>query len=175
MLLTSPRYACTYRCPHVFAFDGCNLVIVQFKASRFDDILQANCRIDCCVIPHPIGRGIAGLCTMQYALYRLAWRGWVRLCATTECVQDRRSGRLIRSKREVIIDGRERDYRGYSGEPFWRDVNGDLCNPPRGWWRDFANRSYQRQDGSWKSNGYWFWTNGRDEIKDTSNCLLYCY
>lgn len=135
---------------------------------------EATCPIECCVIPHIIGAGdTARMCTMQYALYRLAWRGWVRLCATLECANDPESDTWTRERRDLFIHGLKRKYKYWSGEPVWFDARGTPCDPPPGWRRDFVNQSFRRQDGRWEPKGFWVWTNGHDQIKDTSNCFIY--
>ena len=113
-LLTEERYAYEYQCPQVFVFDTKSLVIIQFNASNHRDIAYEDCPIDCCVIPRRMN--IENQCTMQYALYRLAWRGWIRLSATLES-KTLRTGELVRARKSLSLHGYERKYVYWSGEP----------------------------------------------------------
>lgn len=76
------RYAYHYDCPQVFIYDSIYLVIVQFKALNREEIKHPQCSIDCWVIPRQLLK--RHQCTIQYGLYQLAWRGWMRLSATLE-------------------------------------------------------------------------------------------
>lgn len=158
------RYAAEYRCPQVFLFDSNTLVIAQFKARNPDEIESGDCPIDCCVIPREDDGTVADLVTMQYALYRLAWRGWIRLCASLE-VRQNSSGDLVRTKIHLSFDGYTRKYKYYSGRPFWVDEYGRPHGHqhPNGFYREFVHTNNRG-----KIEGFWRWTSGHF---DTLNCF----
>ncbi|KAK4095890.1 hypothetical protein N658DRAFT_534396, partial [Parathielavia hyrcaniae] len=111
-------YANRYKCPQVFVFDSVHLVIVQFRAASRDLIRNENCIVDCCVIPRePV---YFEQCTIQYALYRLAWRGWMRLSAT---LLDRND---TRQSLDVALNGIPRTYEWFSGRPVWEVTRGQF-------------------------------------------------
>lgn len=170
MSLTVRRYAYVYDCPQVFLFDSQSLVIVQFQARNREEIKSRRCRIDCCVIPRTSAE-IANQCTMQYALYRLAWRGWIRLCATLES-EVGGSGGLLRAQMPLYLGKCRREYEWYSGRPRFFDEYNHSCSAPRGYRRVFIHRTIQRRDGSHKPGGFWVWTNGRETKDDTLNCFM---
>ncbi|KAF4505566.1 hypothetical protein G6O67_007500 [Ophiocordyceps sinensis] len=60
-------YAHKYECPQIFCFDGQTLLLLQFRAREPKDIAEADCAVDCWVIPR-INRWGS---TLRYALYRL--------------------------------------------------------------------------------------------------------
>ncbi|KAK4098395.1 hypothetical protein N658DRAFT_518025 [Parathielavia hyrcaniae] len=66
-------YAYNYQCPQVYCFDGETLILLQFQAQKPDNILEANCPVDCWVLPR-IGSAVP----LRYALYRLLAQGFRR-------------------------------------------------------------------------------------------------
>ncbi|KAL2174067.1 uncharacterized protein P884DRAFT_159421, partial [Thermothelomyces heterothallicus CBS 202.75] len=66
-------YADKYQCPQVFCWDGRYLLVLQFRARKPDHIRNADCPIDCWVIPVE-----GSTCTLRYALYRLMVQGFRR-------------------------------------------------------------------------------------------------
>lgn len=167
------RYAYEYRCPQVFVFDTRTLVIVQFRASRPEDIRDEACQIDCCVVPREFDSQVPRQCTMQYALYRLAWRGWVRLCATLGSQRDGRSGEVVRVRKSLSLAGWTRKYEYWSGRPVWIDSRGNRhTDHPQRFRRDFVWKARQRGDGALEMDGFWVWTDGTREIFDTLNCFI---
>ncbi|OQE23930.1 hypothetical protein PENSTE_c008G09257 [Penicillium steckii] len=160
-------YAWKYRCPQVFIFDGNHLVLVQFRARSLDGIRDATCDIDVCVISHPIGTILENIPTMQYAIYLLCWTGFRRLCGT---LSFRTVGDVLeRAPLEVTIDNLIRKYQYFSGIPSWYGYDGSKYQSPRGWRRDFRWRL--RSNGRWE--GYWYWTNGHETVRDTENCFIW--
>ncbi|KAJ5454946.1 hypothetical protein N7530_012715 [Penicillium desertorum] len=151
-------YAFLYRCPQVFVFDMRTLVIVQFRALSPQDISAEDCPIDICVIPRTPNPDMRDPCTMQYALYRLGWRGWVRLCATLASKEDRRSGEIIRARTSLSLGGLTRKYVYWSGNPIWVDDRGREHDiHPSGCWRDFIFKVRPRQDDTQEVRGFWAW------------------
>lgn len=128
------------------------------------------CEVDICVISHPIGPILENIPTMQYALYLLCWTGFRRLCGTLSFQTVR--GVLERAPLEVQIDNLVREYEYFSGKPLWYGYDGDRYQEyqtPRGWRRDFKWRL--RSNGRWE--GYWYWTNGYETVRDTENCFIW--
>jgi len=158
LLTRKERYAYHYNCHQVFVFDGVNLVLLQFKARDKEGIRMPGCAIDCCLIPL---KSAMGQSTIQYALYRLAWRGWMRLSAT---LMDGGGG--IRSSIPVTIGNIPRHYEGWSGKPFWEYQPGQYSfRHPQEWRREFVVD---------RGNGYWVWVSpdGRSVGgNDTGFCL----
>ncbi|KAK4642585.1 hypothetical protein QC761_0086040 [Podospora bellae-mahoneyi] len=146
-------YAYHYRCPQVFVFDSVHLLVVQFRARDREDIKSPGCPVDCCVIPrHP---KYQDQCTIQYALYRLAWRGWMRLSATLA-----NGGSL-----PVSIGGINRVYEKWSGRPMWEVALGAYeFGQPNGYRRQFIRD---------QTGGFWVWVDNDRNILtyDTGNCL----
>ncbi|TQV95309.1 hypothetical protein IF1G_06296 [Cordyceps javanica] len=66
-------YAHKYKCPQVYCFDGKTLLLLQFRAVKFEAIEDENCPVDCWVLQANKSR-----CTLRYALYRLLAQGWRR-------------------------------------------------------------------------------------------------
>lgn len=161
-----------YNCPQVFVFDSQSLVIVQFRARSREHIKSQSCRIDCCVIPRETNRNIVNQCTMQYALYRLAWRGWVRLCATLD-TERLSTGERIRASTELVIGRKTREPKWWSGEPEWLDEHGRPCPGPRGYARTFVHRPVPRRNGGEKPGGFFVWISEdrRHMLDDTLNCF----
>lgn len=144
---------------------------MQFRASNHEDIASEDCPIDCCVIPRKIDPYVVNQTTMQYALYRLAWRGWVRLCATLESKTS--GGQLIRARKSLTLHGYTRKYEYWSGRPVWvDDRNRQYVDHPRGYRREFDYRKRRRQNGAIVTEGYWIWRCGRDVYDDTLNCFI---
>lgn len=172
-LLTEERYTYEYQCPQVFVFDTKSLVIIQFHASNHHDIANEDCPIDCCVIPRRMN--IENQCTMQYALYRLAWRGWIRLSATLES-KTLRTGELVRARKSVSLYVYERKYVYWSGEPVWFDRHGGrYTDHPLGYRREFVYRFSSRRDGTLKMKGVWVWRCGEETYEDTPDCFISNY
>lgn len=167
-------YAYKYQCPQVFVFDSRTLVIVQFRATKADDIRLDDCPVDCCVIPRKPDLHTPGQCSMQYALYRLAWRGWVRLCATLEYSQDGQG--VLRARRKLTLNGLTRKYEYWSGRPKWVDNHGyDYHSHPGGYERRFTYRPVTLPDGRVQSLGFWVWVLRDEIIDDTRDCFISRY
>ncbi|KAK3336914.1 hypothetical protein B0T19DRAFT_447695 [Cercophora scortea] len=66
-------YADKYECPQTFCWDGEHLLILQFRARKPEHIRNADCPVDCWVIP---AKG--STCTLRYALHRLMVQGFRR-------------------------------------------------------------------------------------------------
>lgn len=160
------------RCPQVFLFDSLTLVIVQFRASQLDDILDPYCHIDCCVIPRAAGH-FPDQCTMQYALYRLAWRGLVRLCATLDYAEDKQ-GELVRAQTSLTINGYKREYDYFTGSPYWLDLHGARYkHHPHGYERRFQQRLVRLPSGHTNGEGFWIWSaRGQKDFIDTLDCFI---
>ncbi|KAL2015109.1 hypothetical protein VTK56DRAFT_6309 [Thermocarpiscus australiensis] len=155
-------YAHRYKCPQVFVFDSVHLLILQFRAASRDEIKSQECDVDCCIIPRE--ELFPGLqCTIQYALYRLAWRGWMRLSATLA------GQNSARKPLDVAVDGIPRVYEWWSGRPAWRVAGRYQFGHPNGWKRQFI------RDGT---DGYFIWVDDNGNypngvlVCDTGNCLL---
>ena len=117
----------------MFVYDGFNLLILQFKASSRNDIKEANCRVDCCILPR--SSAVPGVCNARYGLYRLVWRGWMRLAAVAS------------QHIPVSLNGWEREFRYWSGRPTWiNEINRRVkeLDHPDGYRRifDTANRAW---------------------------------
>lgn len=143
-------------------------MIVQFRAHDREHIKSRSCLVDCCVIPREYIEDIPHQCTIQYALYKLAWRGWVRLCATLGRAND------LRAQTDVKIHGCTREYKWWSGEPFWIDRHtGEPCRSPHHIRREFYYRSVQQPSGNAKVGGFWVWVDESDMIvDDTKDCFI---
>jgi hypothetical protein len=163
MSLTRSRYACEYSCPQIFIFDSVSLVIVQFRASSVEDIASPDCSIDCCVVPREPNHH-HDQCTIQYALYRLAWRGWHRLCsslATKASARSYLSVRHERLKRRSIF---------WSGDSYWVDGQNHLQDAPLR--RAFV---YTVDDRNIPV-GFWVWKSGNRIVHyDTPDCFICRY
>ncbi|KAK4203786.1 hypothetical protein QBC40DRAFT_166515 [Triangularia verruculosa] len=154
-------YAYHYQCPQVFVFDSVHLLLLQFRAQNRDQIRNEACHVDCCVIPrYYISED---QCTIQYALYRLAWRGWARLSAT---LAGQNSTRMPLA---VALDGIPRAYEWWSGTPLWETAHGRYeFVHPNGWKRQFVRQG---------TDGYWIWVDDGGNypngvlVCDTGNCL----
>ncbi|ESZ89455.1 hypothetical protein SBOR_10161 [Sclerotinia borealis F-4128] len=118
-------YAYEYKCPQVFAYDGIHLLVVQFKAKDDEDIKSLHCRVDCCILARtPEG----AQCTARFALYRLAWRGWMRMIGVWS------------ADFHVSIVGWRREFRYWSGRPGWvneQDPRRKELDHPDGYMRRF--------------------------------------
>lgn len=73
-MIDNDRYACKYKCPQIFCFDGYNFLILQFRAQMVAQISDAKIPVDCWVIP----RNNVGGTSLRYALYRLILQGYRR-------------------------------------------------------------------------------------------------
>ncbi|KKK18880.1 hypothetical protein P175DRAFT_0125885 [Aspergillus ochraceoroseus IBT 24754] len=161
-------YAHLYQCPQAFYYDSKYLLLIQFRALSADEIRSENCLIDICAIPRESLHQLQ--CTMQYGLYRLTWRGWVRLSATQSSTNHQ--DRLVASRVNLRSShGMVRRYEFYSGLPVWmgRDGSEDFSHP------DYCN---SRRDFRWTSqqDGVWAWYIHMDWIEDdTANCFVHSY
>jgi hypothetical protein len=95
----------------VFVSNSVHLLILQFRAPNKDQIQSQECLVDCCIISRE--QLFPEQCTIQYALYRLAWRGWMRLSATLTGQSS------TRRPLDVALDGVSRVYEWWSGRPAW--------------------------------------------------------
>jgi hypothetical protein len=77
-------------------------LIVQFKARDKEEIKDRRCIIDCCILPRASVDPHA--CTARYGLYRLIWRGWMRMAGIGD---------------PVSLGGLDREFRYWSGTPCW--------------------------------------------------------
>ncbi|KAK0640842.1 hypothetical protein B0T16DRAFT_514790 [Cercophora newfieldiana] len=112
-------YAVKYQCPQVYCFDGETLLLLQFQATREADIADANCRVDCWVIPRE-----NSYITFREALYRLLVQGLRRLQGN-RAQQHPTLGSFTSPLRQF-----------YNGRPAWRTSNGRLsAEPPEGYYR----------------------------------------
>lgn len=156
-------------------------MIVQFRASSIEDIKKHDCVVDCCVIPREFDPHMPGQCTMQFALYRLFWRGWKRLCATMYSTEIRRSrsssSETVRTRKSVVLENWTRHYIYWSGETVWRDNHGrQMDHHPTGYRRDFFFDQVRRRDGTSLTVGYWVWMlDDKVKEKDTGNCFIIGY
>lgn len=152
------------------------LVIVQFRALSLDDIAAEDCPIDCCVIPRGIDPQMRGQCTMQYALYRLSWRGWVRLCATLGS-KERRPEEFVRVRTSLPpLSGLTRKYEYFSGSPIWVDNRGrEHRTHPSGCWRDLVFKHRSRHNGAQEAQGFWVWRIGDRVVDGTPNAFISRY
>ncbi|KAJ5668738.1 hypothetical protein N7462_009808 [Penicillium macrosclerotiorum] len=175
--LKKNRYACEYQCPQVFAFDVKTLLIVQFRATSPAAISRRDCPVDCCVVSREMNAFDTDQCTMQYALYRLAWRGWLRLSATLEFTEEDRltestvtSVLAVPAPKPLVMDGFTRQYEYWSGCPIWVDHRGyPSRRHPSGHRRHFIYRQHVHRDGTTEIQGVWTWGRGVD---DTGNCFI---
>ncbi|KAK0655405.1 hypothetical protein B0T16DRAFT_451094 [Cercophora newfieldiana] len=112
-------YAAKYRCPQVYCFDGETLLLLQFQATREADIEDANCRVDCWVIPRE-----NSYTTFREALYRLLVQGFRRLQGN-RAQQHPTLGSFTSPLRQF-----------YNGRPAWRTGDGRLsAEHPEGYYR----------------------------------------
>ncbi|KAK3317509.1 hypothetical protein B0T19DRAFT_405201 [Cercophora scortea] len=95
-------YSHKYQCPQVFCFDGATLLLLQFRASKLDNIADEDCPVDCWVFPTS-----SSYCTLRYALYRLLAQGW-RRCQGMSAAGQLTVGGLREHTREF-----------FSGRPIW--------------------------------------------------------
>jgi hypothetical protein len=107
---------------------------------------------------------------MQYGLYRLAWRGWVRLSATQNSTMH--ENQILPARTSLRSNqGWVRRYEFFSGLPVWMDSEGN---------QSFRHPDYPNahRDFRWTSQqaGVWAWYNGIHWIKDdTENCFIHSY
>jgi len=99
-------YADKYQCPQVFCWDGQFLLVLQFRARKPEHIRNADCPIDCWVIPVE-----GSTCTLRYAFYRLMVQG-LRRCQAIVAAKPLSVGSLKEHGREF-----------FTGRPIWK-VNG---------------------------------------------------
>ncbi|KAL2186572.1 hypothetical protein L209DRAFT_731432 [Thermothelomyces heterothallicus CBS 203.75] len=125
-------YADKYECPQIFCWDGKILLMLQFRATNPWDIRNADCAIDCWIIPHE-----SSSCTLRYALYRLLVQGF-RRCQAATASRPIQVGSFTEHGREF-----------FTGRPIW-NVGGRLTTEhPEGYVR--------RVDGA---TGALYWSNG---------------
>lgn len=89
--------------------------------------------------------------TMQYGLYRLAWRGWVRLSATQSSTMH--ENQILPARTSLRSNqGWVRRYEFFSGLPVWMDSEGN---------QSFRHPDYPNahRDFRWTSQqaGVWAW------------------
>lgn len=131
-------YAYLYDCPQVFVYDSVHLLMVQFHAKNKEGIRSVNCTIDVCCVPR--SSADPNMCTARYGLYRLVWRGWIRLIATKA------------ENPAVSLGGFTREFEYWSGRPFWRDEvdrHKELNHPDGYYWMfDIASNQWYWNDGN---------------------------
>lgn len=121
--------------------------MVQFHAKDREGIKSNDCTIDVWCLPR--SSADPNLCAVRYGLYRLVWRGWMRLIAT-------------KAENPVVpLGGFAREFEYWSGRPFWRNEANHrhkMINHPAGYSRafDVANKAW-----------YWSDANGNNVAWDT--------
>jgi hypothetical protein len=139
------RYAHKYQCPQVFCFDGSFLLLLQFRASRVEDLQDENCPVDCWILP------VTGSsCPLRYALYRLISQGW-RRCQTE-----------IQPSFDFTVGGLQPHSRNFfNGEPIWQYQGSLYIAHPFGYERltngetgalMWTHRDYE---GEWETDAFW--------------------
>lgn len=121
-------------------------MIVVFKAANVNNI--KTCDVDCCVEPRSADDTI---CTARYALYRLVWRGWMRLTAE------------LSAHLRVSIATWGREFIYWSGRPVWRsEANGH------------ASRQLEHPDGLLRryDGGAWYWENRDGYMEMTGDGMV---
>lgn len=114
----SGRYADKYQCPQMFCWDGKILLVLQFRARKPEHIRNADCPIDCWVIPL-----VESTCTLRYALYRLMVQG-LRRCQAAAASIPLQVGSLTEHGREF-----------FTGRPIWKVDGQSRGNHPEGYVR----------------------------------------
>lgn len=145
LTIKSNRYADKYECPHVFCWDGQTLLILQFRARKPEHIRNADCPIDCWVVPVN-----GSTCTLRYALYRLMVQGF-RRCQTVAATKPLSVGTLT-------VHGRE----FFTGRPIWRVSGQSSMNHPEGYLRSVDGATGglywghpMVEDAVWETGGLW--------------------
>lgn len=107
-------------------YDGKHLLIVQFKAKNVEDIKSANCAVDCCILARTPDN--PNECAARYALYRLVWRGWMRMTGKNS------------ENIPLSLAGWDRKFHYWSGEPFWENqqIHTQEMMHPNGYVRLFS-------------------------------------
>lgn len=132
------------------------LVIVQFRALSLEHIAAEDCPIDICVIPRRMDPHLPDQCTMQYALYRFAWRGWICLCVTLDSKERRPEELMCVRKSLLSLSGLTRKYEYFSGRPVWVDTRGrQYPNHPNGCHRDLVYEHRPRHNGTQEVMAFW--------------------
>ncbi|KAK4236866.1 hypothetical protein C8A03DRAFT_45196 [Achaetomium macrosporum] len=106
-------YADKYQCPQIFCWDGQTLLTLQFRARKPEHIREADCPIDCWVIP--VGNST---CTLRYALYRVLVQG-LRRCQAMVAARPLVIGSLTEHGREVFTGIYVRSVHGVTGGLYW--------------------------------------------------------
>ncbi|KAJ3528748.1 hypothetical protein NM208_g10064 [Fusarium decemcellulare] len=136
-------YAHKYQCPQVFCFDGAYLLLLQFRATKPEDLLSERCPVDTWVLPIK-NTG----CSLRYALYRILVQGWRRCQASASPLAS--IGGLAPEFREF-----------YSGLPIWREGQTRQRSHPRGFQRsiDATNGSvfwsHPQYAVEWETRAFW--------------------
>lgn len=138
---------------------------MQFRASKVEDI-KRDCPLDICFIPRAWSHMNPNQCTVQYALYRMASRGWMRLCASLGYTRDE-SRHYVRARTSLELDGYKRFYSYYSGEPIWYHGRQRFEAHPQGYKREF---SYDHQ-----GKPCFIWRTANGSIADTPDCFISQY
>ncbi|KXX81133.1 hypothetical protein MMYC01_204082 [Madurella mycetomatis] len=138
-------YADKYECPHIFCWDGQTLLILQFRARKPEHIRNADCPIDCWVIPVN-----GSTCTLRYALYRLMVQGF-RRCQAVAAAKPLSVGTLTEHGREF-----------FTGRPIWRVGGQSSINHPEGYLRSVDGATGglywghpMVEDTVWETGGLW--------------------
>lgn len=111
-------------------FDSTYLLIAQLKADNLEELRTPGCSVDHCVIPRWCLEEQQS--TIQYGLYALAWRGWMRLSATLLSISGGFQG-----CHPIELDGCTRVHEYWSGRPMWKTNGTTIIEHPKGWSRYF--------------------------------------
>lgn len=172
--MTSKRYAYLYNCPQAFVFDSGSLVLLQFRATDVEGIRDPMCPVDICIIPREVSRPV-DQCTMAEGLRALALKGFTRLCATGDSTPTN-SGNNVRIPTKLNLDGFDRHYEFWSGQPFWVNHRNQETrfDHPFGYSRDLRFVITRNDDNDPEFKGYWSWfdLHGQRVADDTTNCFL---
>ncbi len=145
-----PRYAYKYRCPQLYCFDGETLLLLQFQAQKPENIKDANCPVDCWVIPRT-GSAVR----IRDALYRLMAQGLRRfqgMCAA------------LSAKAAPVGGLRPQSRMFYNGWPVWKVDGGSSLTHPGGYERstDVASGAVmwthpdpENDELVWETNDLW--------------------
>lgn len=145
-------YAYKYACPQILSFDGETLLMLQFRAAKVADIKDANCPVDCWVIP----RANAGGTPLRYALYRFLVQGFRRCQGCTANAALQLNG----------VTARRRYF--FNGVPVWK-IDGTETDRPWGYqrrlhrdtgafyWADSAGNALMDDNGAivWDTLAFW--------------------
>ena len=153
----------------MFLFDSKTLVLVQYCVRTVQEIADADCFVDICIIPRETVSQSPNQCSMAEGLRALALRGFTRLCATRSSAETERE-RYNMMPIPLSIGEHERVYEFYSGRPFWKDHDGQIHrHHPHGYRRDLAITVQENQ-----VKGHWIWLDEyrRQVAIDTENCFI---